>query len=135
MPTPSFNPRDFLPLPTVCQARNRKGAKCGQLTMLGMRVCYYHGGASPNARDGARRRLAALRDQALESLLTDLESDRPMDPRLKLEAVIKLTPLIDGMAAKGQAGEPGQPAIDHRGQLEQVLELLANRHSVLVRGE
>ena len=50
----------------VCHAHSKQtGLPCKNLAIRGGRVCRYHGGATPNARAGAQRRLAAMVDPAL----------------------------------------------------------------------
>ena len=40
-----------------CKARNRNGTQCQRLSISGARVCYMHGGASPQVRAAALARL------------------------------------------------------------------------------
>lgn len=45
----------------TCHAKTRSGRRCASAPMAGQRVCRMHGGASPNAKAAAERRLAAER--------------------------------------------------------------------------
>ncbi|MHB8394934.1 MAG: HGGxSTG domain-containing protein [Candidatus Dormibacteria bacterium] len=63
---------------SACGARNRAGGHCGQPALAGMRVCRYHGGASPQARQKAHLRL--VERQALAVI--DREGIVPMTDAL-----------------------------------------------------
>lgn len=52
-----------------CSAHSaRTGKPCNRLAMVGGRVCWVHGGAAPQVRAAALRRIHALVDPALETL-------------------------------------------------------------------
>lgn len=57
MSDPATCPQCGLPHPR-CSGHKRDGSPCGQHPMAGQRVCKMHGGASPQARAAAARRLA-----------------------------------------------------------------------------
>lgn len=75
----SPNPLDVLdltePLPTRCVARSKRtGEQCGRRPVPGATVCHYHGGAAPQVRKKAERRLAVLVGDVLDlwhSILSD----------------------------------------------------------------
>ena len=51
-----------------CHAKNRSGSPCGHWAMHGQRVCYLHGGRSPQAVRKAAERLRELVDPAISQL-------------------------------------------------------------------
>jgi hypothetical protein len=57
----------------LCQARSsRTGLPCNAPVVTGMRVCFVHGGASPQARSKAKLRLAELVDPAIATLAREM---------------------------------------------------------------
>src|SRR5262245_8186948 len=60
-----------------CTATARDGVRCGRAPIVGGFVCVMHGGASPQARQSARKRLQALVDPAIDALLRVLDSGDP----------------------------------------------------------
>jgi hypothetical protein len=52
-----------------CSAKsNRSGKQCGRAAIIGGTVCWVHGGAAPQVRKAALRRIHSLVDPALETL-------------------------------------------------------------------
>jgi hypothetical protein len=67
-----------------CSARSsRTGQPCKKAAITGMRVCRTHGGAAPQAREAARRRMAFLVDpglRCLEAILNDPDHPQLLGP-------------------------------------------------------
>lgn len=81
---------DYL-LPTQCVATAKSSGKpCSKPAIPGGTVCRYHGGAAPQVRAAAARRIAEARDMMLSRLLEQLEP--PENPLYQIEAKV----LIDG---------------------------------------
>lgn len=51
---------EFNPAAQRCSARKTNGEPCPQVAMRGQTVCYVHGGAAPQNRKAAQRRLAKV---------------------------------------------------------------------------
>ena len=66
--------------------------------MLGMRVCYSHGGASPQARRAASERLRDLLDPALDGLARALDSE-------DIRAVLRASELVLDRTGYGPRAE------------------------------
>ena len=59
----------------LCHATSqRTGQPCNAPAVTGMNVCWVHGGASPQAKRGAKLRLAALVDPAIATLAREMAS-------------------------------------------------------------
>ena len=62
-----------------CAARNRRGERCGRAAIVGGTVCTMHGGASPQVKARAERRLAEQgADREAVSLLARLGDPAPL---------------------------------------------------------
>lgn len=67
-----------------CRATSKTtGEQCGKLAIMGGTVCRVHGGAAPQVRDAARRRLLDLVAPAIVALAEIVESS---DERARLAA-------------------------------------------------
>ena len=62
-----------------CTARNASGNPCKRFAMRGARVCWFHGGASPQSQRKAAEMMLRGRDVAIDQLLNmiDDEHDHP----------------------------------------------------------
>lgn len=85
------------PVVRKCHATNRSGGRCGHAAIPGGNVCRFHGGASPQVIDAARRRLAELVLPSIEALY-DVMKDSPKDRK----AIV--------MAAREVLSRAGYPA-------------------------
>jgi len=63
----------------LCGAHRSNGNPCRAPAMHGQRVCYRHGGASPQARHAARLRLLDLVDPAITILARILSNPETKD--------------------------------------------------------
>ena len=71
-----------------CRARSTQtGERCRKAAMLGQRVCRSHGGASPQAQRGARRRLDVAADPAAAKLVKMLDD---ADPAIRSRVAIAI---------------------------------------------
>lgn len=93
-----------------CTAHSKRhGGQCGRPAILGGTVCYIHGGAAPQTKAAALRRILALVDPALEALSEALD-----DP----SAAIRVS------AAKDLLDRAGlKPALVIAGDLENPLHV------------
>lgn len=66
----------------ACSAHTTAGKPCEAPAMNGQRICFRHGGSSPQAKRAARVRLAALADPAVERLAHELEHAEESRDRL-----------------------------------------------------
>lgn len=69
----------------LCGAHRSNGESCHAPAMAGQRVCYRHGGASPQARQAARLRLMDLVDPAITRLAQLVANTE--DERVLLDAI------------------------------------------------
>lgn len=67
----------------LCRARTRTGEQCNSPAMTGQRVCRMHGGATPQARNKARLRLAELVAPAIATLAREMASADKSTDRLR----------------------------------------------------
>lgn len=76
----------LLPAPQPCSARNRDGSPCKASPIRGATVCRMHGGASPQVKEAAARR---LREGVMPMLaaLYRLANDDSLPPAVQLAAV------------------------------------------------
>lgn len=59
-----------------CTAKNRRGVQCGNSAVPGATVCRLHGGAAPQVRRAAARRLQATHlEGSIGAMLAELEAD------------------------------------------------------------
>lgn len=58
----------------VCSAHRSNGEPCNALAMQAQGTCYTHGGAAPQARAAAQRRIEAAADSAAAHLITWMNS-------------------------------------------------------------
>jgi hypothetical protein len=70
-----------------CRATTRNGNRCGNPPVTGAVVCRMHGGAAPQVRDAARRRLLEAADPAAARLVELLDSP---DPAIQVRAAVAL---------------------------------------------
>lgn len=72
---------------TKCKARKRNGEQCGNRPLRGLSVCRMHGGASPQGRAAAKRRLAeqAVMNELERSKLTGKAVQGTTDPLGELQ--------------------------------------------------
>ncbi len=57
-----------------CTAKSKQqGRQCSRYRTAGMKVCYYHGAASPQAKNKVDRLFALAADLALETLVNEME--------------------------------------------------------------
>jgi hypothetical protein len=70
-----------------CKARRSNGQPCHKYPVKGALVCRVHGGAAPQVRDAARRRLLEAADPAAARLVELL--DNP-DPAIAVRAAVAL---------------------------------------------
>lgn len=69
-----------------CTAKSRQtGQQCQRHAQLGQKVCYHHGGKSPQAKRNARLRLFDMVDPALTELARIIA--RSEDEKVKLSAI------------------------------------------------
>jgi hypothetical protein len=66
-------------VPRRCTGTNREGVQCGRPAIPGGTVCSNHGGAAPQTREAARRRLLAGADLAIDYMLSMLEPRAPCE--------------------------------------------------------
>lgn len=100
-----------------CHATNKQGKQCGKGAVPGARVCRLHGGAAPQVREAARRRLLAAADPAaaeLERQLRDKTATHA-DKRACAIAILDRAGLkpTDKIELSGPDGGPIQTAVDY----------------------
>ena len=71
-----------------CRATNRSGNPCRQTAIPGGTVCVYHGGAAPQVKAAAERRLLAAVDPAITALVELLEGAERDSDRLRAITLI-----------------------------------------------
>ena len=105
----------------ICQAHRTDGQPCKAQAMRGQKVCVTHGGAAPQARAAAKRRLAELEVRAeLERLGIPVEVD-PVDALLSqlAEAAGNVAYLRGELQRRQQlaveVGEPSSAPLTWRG--------------------
>lgn len=77
---PRYNARGQV----LCTARKRGTQElCGQAASPGQRVCRFHGGASPQAKNKARLRLAELVAPAIATLAREMAQATSSSDRMK----------------------------------------------------
>lgn len=110
------------PARVKCKARNRKGKQCGNVAEPGQEVCRLHGGASPQARAAAEKRLVrATITRTLEETLSAHEAASiGKDPIEHLLDAIKHASGMVGVL-RSLVGQL-QPAYDWRALSDQVRE-------------
>lgn len=67
----------------LCTAHTSSGEQCRAPAMSGQRVCRIHGGSTPQARAGAKLRLLAQVDPALEKLAYEMEHAEKSADRIR----------------------------------------------------
>ena len=95
-----------------CKATSRKGRKCKQPAIDGGTVCRYHGGAAPQVRAAAQRRLATLVDPAIAVLAHLLARRRRPGALTRLE----LDAARDVLDRNGFAAPRAHRLVDETGQ-------------------
>ncbi|MBG6238209.1 hypothetical protein IWX78_001164 [Mycetocola sp. CAN_C7] len=85
-----------------CTAHKKNGDQCKKSAIRGGRVCRSHGGAAPQVRARAERRILEASDKAA-SLLVEMMSDKKTAPALKIKVA---QDLLD------RAGISGRQALD-----------------------
>ena len=71
-----------------CRATNRQGNPCRQPAIPGGTVCFYHGGAAPQVKAAAERRLLAAVDPAITALVELLQDAERDSDRLRAITLI-----------------------------------------------
>jgi hypothetical protein len=72
----AFKDRDNSTDPRRCTAQSRQsGKRCKNASILGGRICRYHGGAAPHVQKIAAERLLALEHHAIDVFKRVLEAD------------------------------------------------------------
>lgn len=72
-----------------CTAHTTSGKPCRSAPVMGTNVCWHHGGAAPQVKAAAQRRLLIASDPAAAELVT-LALDRKKDDRVRLKAINSL---------------------------------------------
>ena len=85
MPNPKQPPTHATP--RRCRAHRRDKTPCTAYAVHGAVVCRMHGGAAPQVREAARRRLLEAADPAAARLVELLDSD---DENIALRAAVAL---------------------------------------------
>lgn len=97
-----------------CTATNRRGTQCERAAIHGGNVCYMHGGAAPQVRAAALKRIHSLVDPALEALAEALTDDA---------AQIRVAAAKDIL---DRAGYKPKDEIEHSGELS-IADVLRQR--------
>lgn len=72
-----------------CTAKSKQqGRRCLRYAVPGQKVCYYHGGASPQAKAVADRNLALGADIAIEALVEELSTATTAADRIRAATAI-----------------------------------------------
>lgn len=106
-------------LPGKCTARNGRGAPCRAWAVQGATVCVAHGGAAPQVKAAAARRLARARlngdlDQLLGELEVEAAGRHPVD--VLLDAVHRANAMAQVLGALvGGLRTDGLPAVAAEG--------------------
>lgn len=123
----------------ICGAKNRQGRPCQRILAPGFTRCHYHGGALPQAKVAAARRVA---DTRARKLLADLEYTEPVrDPIAALEALagqaVALVDLLRSAVADLEEiryrGGLGEGTENLRGELSAYMQAMARAESILGR--
>jgi hypothetical protein len=77
--------KDLMQGKTLCTARRRNGAPCGNAPMAGTNVCRMHGGAAPQVRRRAQQRILEASDKAAARLVAMMQDDT-IAPAIQLAA-------------------------------------------------
>ena len=96
-----------------CGATNRQGARCGNMALRGQRVCRFHGGKSPQAKQAAARREAERRAFAALSRHKADPVDNPLEAFRQLAGEVifvkdwarKRVEELDELRYRGASGE------------------------------
>ena len=117
----------------TCTAHARtQGRHCTRPALPGTTVCELHGGATPQVRAAAARRLTEIAGVAMERLLERLEADAHNDPLYQIDPKA-LTDIIDkttklAQLLSGEATERKETrSTDVKLRLNQKLDNLASR--------
>lgn len=123
----------------LCGAKTRAGGTCRKQVIRGGQRCPVHGGASPQARDAAARRLA---EQRASRLLAGLGHVEPVtDPIGALEHIagqaVTLADLLRAVVADLEEvryrGGVGAGTENIRGELQAYMAALGRAESVLAK--
>ena len=110
-----------------CTAHSRRsGERCKAHAMNGTNVCRMHGGSAPQVRRKAKERIEIVRDLAIDRLYEVLE-DRGVEPKTLLDAVNKLTELLETL--EGRVARREEHRFDLRDRTDE--ELIAEAEQIL----
>jgi hypothetical protein len=116
---------------TPCTATTRNGNRCSNPPITGATVCRMHGGAAPQVKRKAAERIAEARDLALQRFV-DLAGEGKLDPRVALDAVVRLTEQVETL--EGRVARREGRVVDERSDLDrQIEQLLASSESPSLR--
>lgn len=117
---------------TRCTARStRTGEPCKRPAMLGGNVCYHHGGAAPQVRAKAKRRLEQASDALVQRLL-QFAMDGGVDDNVALRAIRDALDRAGLMAKTEIAVEVKAPWEELLGDVAQITKA---QHEAMKRGE
>lgn len=71
---------------TRCIANNKRGGKCKRWAIRGGSVCWQHGGAAPQVREAASRRLEASIDRLMAALI-QIAEDKSQPAAARVAAI------------------------------------------------
>ena len=75
--------------PGQCGAKSKStGKQCGRQAIRGANVCHFHGGASPQVQQSARRRLAILVDPAIDIFQKILQPGKGYTVKRELQVTV-----------------------------------------------
>jgi hypothetical protein len=93
---------DTHPMSDRCTATSKqRGERCKQPAITGGTVCRYHGGAAPQVKAAADKRLEELKPKAI--LTIDGLMDREEYPTVQLGAAARVIDWVDGKARESVA--------------------------------
>lgn len=69
----------------ICTAHTQSGRACRAHAITGARVCRMHGGAAPQVREAAKRRIMAAADP-IAAMLISMALDKKIEPAVRAAA-------------------------------------------------